>query len=468
MHTRRELLEGSGLFLAALGTGCTVSARTIPRDGVRLAKDVQERSFRFFWETANPENGLVPDRWPSPSFSSIAAVGFALTAYPIGVANRWITRAEARERTLTTLLFFSQAPQGDGARGVTGHNGLFYHFLDMHSGERYRSVELSTIDTALLIAGMLFAQSWFDGDDLDERRIRSLVDSIYARVDWRWASPRSPFVSMGWHPESGFIDADWDTYSECMLIYLLALASPDHPIEPECWDQWTARFEPQWGSKWGRPHIQYPPLFVHQYSHLWVDFRGVADKYMKAKGIDYFENSRRATHAQRAYAVANPGGFAGYGDDIWGITACDGPGDFKRTIGGRERQFFGYAERGPGSRDDGTIAPTAAVTALAFAPEIALPAVEALHRAYGSAVYGQYGFLDAFNPTLTDPSARLDHGRIAPGAGWIGPDYLGIDQGPIVVGIENWRTGLVWATMRKNVYIRRGLERAGFKGGWLG
>lgn len=463
MPTRRELLQGSALLFAAFGAGSAAFG-----GGTRLIRDVQERSFRFFWDTTNPENGLAPDRWPTPSFCSIAAVGFALTAYPVGVVNGWISRSEARKRALATLEFFAQAPQGDAARGVTGHKGFFYHFLDMDSGERFKSVELSTIDTTLLLGGILFAQSWFDGDDPDERRIRSLADDIYTRVDWTWVRPRAPFIGMGWMPESGFIESDWNIYSESMLIYLLAIGSPTHPIEPGAWDLWTAGFERQWTAKWGKPHLNYPPLFVHQYSHLWVDFRGIADRYMAGKGIDYFENTRRATYAQRAYAIANPERFAGYGSNIWGLTACDGPGDFKTTTDGRQREFFSYSERGPGYRDDGTIAPTAAASAIAFAPEIALPAVEAIHRKYGAGIYGQYGFKDSFNPSLTDPAARVGHGKVVPGIGWVAADYLGIDQGPIVAGIENWRTGLVWTTMRKNPHIRRGLERAGFKGGWLG
>lgn len=468
MTTRRELLQGSALLFAVFGAGCATFAHPAPRRGPRLIRDLQERSFRFFWDTTNPENGLAPDRWPTPSFCSIAAVGFALTAYPVGVVNGWITRGEACKRTLATLEFFAHAPQGDAPRGMTGHRGFFYHFLDMKSGERFEQVELSTIDTTLLLGGILFAQSWFDGNDADERRIRSLADDIYARVDWSWIRPRSPVIAMGWMPESGFIQSDWDIYSESMLLYLLAIGSPTHPIEPDSWDLWTGRFDQQWTDEWGKPYLHYPPLFVHQYSHLWVDFRGIADRYIAGKGIDYFENTRRATYAQRAYAIANPGQLAGYGANIWGLTACDGPADIKAMINGRQREFFSYSERGPGYRDDGTIAPTAAAAAIAFAPEIALPAVEAIHRKYGAGIYGEYGFKDSFNPTLTDPTLRLNHGKVVPGIGWVAADYLGIDQGAIVAALENWRTGMIWATMRKNPHIRRGLEGAGFKGGWLG
>jgi hypothetical protein len=474
MYDRRRVLNLGGLSLAALMTGCAApqrgrvaAARIIPQVQPDLIRDLQERSFRFFWETTDAETGLAPDRWPTPSFASIAAIGFALTAYPVGVVNGWITREEARARTLTTLTFFANAPQGPGETGFSGYKGFFYHFLGVTKGQRFARCELSTIDTALLLGGMLFAQSWFDGDHPDEVRIRALVDQIYGAVDWTWITPREPFVSMGWHPESGFIKSDWDSYNEGMLLYLLALGSPTHPLPEGTWQSWTQRFEPSWGNRWGEPHLQFAPLFGHQYSHVWVDFQGIRDGYMAAKGIDYFENSRRATYAQQRYAMANPGRWAGYGADIWGLTACDGPGDFTQTIDGVAREFFSYSARGPGERDDGTLAPTAAAASIAFAPDIVMPAVKAMHDRYGAGIYGKYGFLDAFNPTLTKAAEPLKHGEIVAGVGWVDKDYLGIDQGPIVAMIENHRTGLIWKTMRRNPHLRRGLQRAGFTGGWL-
>ena len=272
---------------------------------------------------------------------------------------------------------------------------------------------------------------------------------------------------MGWHPETGFIPHDWDIYNEALLLHVLALGSPTHAVPPEYWQAMTARFASAWGSHWGQEHLNLAPMFGHQYSHMWIDFRGIHEPFIASKRIDYFENSRRATLAQRAYAEANPNRCAGYGGDIWGLTACDGPGDFTQTIDGVPRQFFSYSARGPGERDDGTIAPTAAAASIAFAPEIALPAIEAMHARYGRGIWGQYGFLDAFNPTLVTTDNPLKHGRIVPGIGWVDNDYLGIDQGPIVLGIENWKTGLVWQVMRRNPHIVRGLKRAGFTGGWL-
>lgn len=463
MFTRRQVLTTGAVGAAGLASAPLIAAPSAPA----LLADLQRRTFQFFWGTTDPRTGLAPDRWPSPSFSSIAAVGFALTAYPIGVANGWITRAAARERTLATLRFFARARQGAEPEGVSGYKGFFYHFLDMRSGARFRRTELSTIDTTLLLGGALFAQSWFDGDHPGEVEIRALADQLYAAVDWTWITPRAPFVAMGWHPETGFIASDWTGYNESLLLYVLALASPTHPLPPETWDRWTASFAPAWSAHRGEPHIVFPPLFGHQYSHVWIDFRGIRDRFTAARGLDYFENSRRAVYAQRAYAIANPGGWRGYDREVWGLTACDGPGDFTARIAGRRRTFFSYSARGPGERDDGTIAPTAAGGSIAFAPEIAIPAVQAMHRRYGAAIYRRYGFLDAFNPTLTDPAAPITKGRIAPGIGWVDDDYLGIDQGPIVAMIENYRSGLIWRTMRRNPHIRRGLTRAGFTGGWL-
>ena len=429
---------------------------------------LQERTFRFFWETANPRNGLVPDRWPTPSFSSVAAVGFALTSYPIGVERGWVTREQAAERTLTTLRFFWTAPQGERPAGTTGHRGFFYHFLDMETGHRFERVELSTIDTGLLMMGVLAAAAYFDRQSPRETEIRVLADSLYRRVDWAWAAtPRSPLISMGWHPESGFIPHDYRGYNEAMFLYVLALGSPTHPVPPAAWEAFTRTYT--WASFQGQAHVNFAPLFGHQYSHSWIDFRGIRDAYMREKGIDYFENSRRATLTQRAYAVANPMGWRGYGADIWGLTASDGPKDTVVVIDGRQRQLWTYRARGAAAgevQDDGTLAPTAAGGSVAFAPEIAIPALMAMRRTYGDHLFQRYGFLDSFNPTLTQPM-RLQHGRIVPGVGWFDGDYLGIDQGPIVLMVENHRTGMIWRLMRDNEHVARGLCRAGFTGGWL-
>jgi hypothetical protein len=471
------------LVVAGASASCADRARVSPAPEQRppdtaaiepFLDDLQERTFRFFWETTNPDNGLVPDRHPTPSFSSIAAVGFGLTAYPIGVERGYVSREAARQRVLATLRFFRDAPQGPQARGMAGHQGFFYHFLDMKTGERFEDTELSTVDTALLLGGVLFCQSYFDGTHPEEAEIRALADEIYRRVDWRWAQARPPAINHGWRPEQGFLESDWRGYNEAMLIYILALGSPTFAVEPDAWTEWTRGYDGDWGTHFGQEHLAFPPHFGHQYSHVWIDFRGIQDDYMRARGrsrgrsrgIDYFENSRRATHAQRAYAIANPEGWKGYGENVWGITACDGPADVELEYAGKLRVFRTYAGRGMGFIDDGTLAPTAAAASIPFAPEIAIPAVLEMHRRYGEHIYAAYGFLDAFNPSFElDVPSR--HGSVIPGVGWVAKDYLGIDQGPILAMIENHRSDLVWRVMRKNPYIRKGLARAGFTGGWL-
>ena len=467
MVDRRTFMTGASLLPLA---GCTgVFASASPPRGSRFSlDDLARRTFDWFWDLADPNTGLVPDRWPTPSFASIAAVGFALTAYPYGVERGWIGRDQARVRTLTTLRFFARSPQGPAATGMTGHRGFFYHFLHMKSGVRFETTELSSIDTALLLGGILFAGEYFNGDDPAEREIRRLADDLVESADWRWMLGQGPFVSMGWKPESGFIPHYWDSYNEAMLLNLLALASNRHGVDPALWTRLTGRFDLSWGKHWGEEHLHFPPLFGHQYSHIWIDLRGIRDDYMRRRGIDYFENSARATRAQRNYAIANPGGWRGYDAEVWGLTACDGPGDFKAQVAGRNREFFSYSARGPGDRDDGTISPTAAAASIAFAPALAMTALEAMHRRYGAAIYGQYGFFDAFNPTLTSSAGiKLRHGRIVEGSCWVDGDYLGIDQGPIITMIANHRDDFVWSHMRRSATLLRGLERAGFSGGWL-
>jgi hypothetical protein len=468
MWTRRQVsVGGSALGLAALG-GCAVPrlGEQVPDAGI---DDLERRTFQWFWDTGNPANGLVPDRWPSKSFCSIAAVGFALNAYAVGAERGWISRAAARDRTLTTLRFFATAPQGPEASGVTGHKGFFYHFIDMGTGHRFETTELSSIDTVLLLGGILFAAEYYDRADPAETEIRRLAKRINDRVDWPWMLGRGPFISMGWSPEKGFIPSQWDRYNEATLLYLLALGSPTHPVSPAIWTRLTENFTLSWGDHFGERHLHFPPLFGHQYSHVWVDFRGIRDPWLAAHDIDLFENSRRAVRAQRNYAIANPGHWAGYGKNVWGLTACDGPGDFTANIGGIQREFFSYSARGPGDRDDGTLAPTALAASIAFEPQLVGEALAEMKRRYGVAIYGQYGFLDAFNPTLATPLADkgLLHGRIVPGLCWVDKDYLGIDQGPIVAMIANHRDGLIWNRMRRSKPVVDGLRRAGFAGGWL-
>jgi hypothetical protein len=432
--------------------------------------DLEQRTFRFFWDTANPANGLIPDRYPTPSFSSVAAVGFSLTAYPVGVERGYVARKDARRRVLTTLRFLRDAPQGFRASGYAGYRGFFYHFLDMKTGLRYGDSELSTVDTAILVAGALFCQSYFDRADAEEAEIRRLADEIYRRVDWQWAQANAPAITLGWSPEEGFLPYDWRGYNEAMLVYLLALGSPTHPVGPDAWDEWTSTYDKtSWRTLFGQEFLNFAPLFGHQYTHVWIDFRKLQDAYMRRRGLDYFENTRRAIYAQRAYAISNPRRCKGYGATVWGITASDGPADVEIGEGATARRFLAYAARGAGdgAHDDCTLAPTAVVASLPFAPELAMPAVLDMHERFGEHIYAKYGFLDAFNPSFDFAGVPLAHGRCITGFGWVDGDYIGIDQGAILAMIENYRSAMIWDVTRTNPYVRRGLERAGFEGGWL-
>jgi hypothetical protein len=466
MRRPRALAAFIALVLLLACGGRTTPLRVTPSVDPFL-ETLQERTFAWFWDTTNASNGLVPDRWPDINFSSIAAIGFGLTAYGVGAERGYVTREQARDRTLTTLRFLWNAPQSGEPRDVTGYRGFFYHFLDMEKGLRFQTTELSAIDTALMMAGVLFAQSYFDRDHAAEREIRDLADKLYQRVEWNWMQPRPPLIAMAWRPEQGMTPHDYKGYEEAMILYVLALGSPRHAISADAWKVRTDNY--RWDTFYGQQFINYAPLFIHQYSHIWIDFRGIHDVYTREKGIDYFENSRRATYAQRAYATANPNGFRGYGEDMWGLTACIGPAAGKATVDGRDVQFRRYWARGASSgdiRDDGTIAPTAAAGSLPFAPEIVLPALKEMQARHGARVFRRYGFIDAFNVTFAAANLEPGIGAVHPD-GWFADDYLGIDQGPIVLMAENHRSGLVWAVMKRNQHIVRGLCQAGFTGGWL-
>jgi hypothetical protein len=418
---------------------------------------LQRDTFRYFLSATNPANGLVADSSRRGSPASIAAVGLALAVYAVGAERGFITRADAAARVLTTLRFFASSHQGPEPDS-TGHRGFYYHFLDMRTGRRAWRSELSTIDTNSLLAGALAAASYFDGTAADEREIRSLAEALYRRADWRWIRRRGRAVLHGWKPERGFLRHRWQGYSEAILLYALALGSPTFPIEPATFAAWTKTY--RWKKLYGHEFLYAGPLFVHQLSHVWIDFRGIRDAYMRRKGIDYFENSRRATLVQQAYAVRNPKRFAGYGEHVWGVTASDGPGPARRRVRGVVRRFYDYAARGvPYGPDDGTIAPWAVVASLPFAPDIVIPTLRHMNAAY-PAVTSEYGYKCSFNPTFTDPSGNT--------AGWISKGYYGLDQGPVVLMIENYRSELLWRLMQRCPYVVTGLRRAGFTGGWMG
>jgi hypothetical protein len=417
---------------------------------------IRRDAFGYFLHEANRANGLVLDKtckdWPA----SIAAVGLGLTAYPVGVERGLITRAEAAERTLTTLRFFRQSRQG-AEPDATGYKGFYYHFLDMQTGARASQCELSTVDSALLIAGMLAAAEYFGDGAPAEREIRELAHELYARVDWRWAQDGGATVTHGWKPESGFLRYRWEGYDEALVLYVLGLGSPTHPLPVASYEAWASTYE--WRTIYDTSYLHSGPLFTHQLSHLWLDLCGIQDAFMRAHGIDYFENSRRATLVQQRHAIMNPGGFAEYGALCWGVTASDGPGEITRVINGVERQFFGYRERGvPDGPDDGSIAPWAVVASLPFAPEIVLPTVADFQRHEGCSVH-PYGFKATFNPTFPDRGGSAN--------GWVSPWHFGLHSGPTVAMVENYESGLIWRLMRGCPYITAGLRAAGFTGGWL-
>ena len=298
----------------------------------RELEELQRLTFDYFLKETNPENGLVPDSTRQGAPCSIAPTGFALAAYPVGVERGFITRDDAIRRTLTSLRFFWNSPHGPEP-DATGYKGFYYHFLDMKTGRRVFDCELSTIDSTFVIAGALTAAEYFNRDTKDEREIRNLAMSLYLRADWQWAQNGEDTVTHGWTPEHGFIKYRWDGYNEALILYVLGLASPTHPLPKESYHAWTSTYE--WRSLYGYEFLYAGPLFIHQLSHMWIDFRGIQDEYMRHRGIDYFENSRRATYIQQQYAIHNPRDFKGYGEFIWGLTASDGPGPAIEEIEGK-------------------------------------------------------------------------------------------------------------------------------------
>src|SRR5688500_17380233 len=415
---------------------------------------LESDTFKYFADEVNLENGLVPDNTRRGSAASIAVVGFALTAYPIAVERKYLSRAEAVKRTLTTLRFFHDAPHGKEP-DATGYKGFYYHFLDMKTGRRAWKCELSTIDTTYLLAGGLTAARYFDRDNKAEREIRTLAESLYKRADWNWAQNGALTVSHGWKPETGFIKYRWTGYSEALILYVLALASPTFPIPEESYRAWTRTY--QWKELYGHEFLYAGPLFIHHLSHMWIDFRGIQDDYMRGKAINYFENSRRAIYAQQAYAMRNPKKFVGYGRFSWGITASDGPGPAVRRVNGRKVRFYDYLARSiPYGPDDGTLAPWAVAGSLPFAPEVVLPTLRRVNEDYPE-ITSKYGFKCSYNATFRSGKEK----------GWVSQGYYGLDQGLIVMMIENYRSGFIWRMMRRCPYIVTGLRRAGFSGGWL-
>jgi len=423
---------------------------------VALLTTLQRESFAYFLHTVNPDNGLVKDKTADDSPASIAAVGMALTIYPIGVERGFMTRRLAIDLTLAALRFFAASEQGTGV-DATGYKGFYYHFLDMRTGRRAWNCELSSIDTALLMAGILTAARYFDGTDAEEREIGELADMLYRRVDWHWMLAGAKLLCHGYKPKSGFLKWHWEGYSEALILYVLALGSPTHPIGSDSYDAFTTSYE--WKTEYGIDYVYAGPLFIHQMSHLWIDFRGVRDAFMRAHGSDYFENSRRATRVQQQYAIHNPLNFKHYNSLCWGFTASDGPGDIRQTVDGVERRFFDYAARGvPYGPDDGTVAPWVAAASLPFTPEIVMPTIEYFHQ-LPLCETDPYGFKASYSPVFK--------GAPPYESGWVSPHHFGINEGPTVIMLDNALYDFLWTLMQSQPYLRNGLLRAGFCGGWL-
>jgi hypothetical protein len=411
-----------------------LSASTVPaRSGFSaqdeaFLEDLQKRLFQYFWEQADPQTGLVADRARTDrsaldenhqNVGSSAATGFGLTALCIASERRWIDSAAARERARVTLRFF--------ANRAFQQRGWFYHWIDTKTGERRWNSEVSSIDTALLLGGVLTVRQCFANDP----EITRLATKIYQRVDFRWMLNGEPLLlSHGWKPESGFLRPRWDTYSEDTILYLLGIGSPTHSISARSWYAlWKDRYRYEGHAYFTTIGV---PLFMHQYSHAWVDYRG--RKETRGDRIDYFENSVNATLAHRAFCINLRHVFPGYGPDVWGITASD--------------SAKGYLAWGGPPHDpaiDGTVVPSAAGGSLMFTPELSVRALRTMREKFGDKIYGRYGFVDAFNPNN----------------GWVNPDVIGIDQGIILLSAENARTGNVWRWFMKNPEIPLAMQRVG-------
>ena len=429
-------------------------ANIAPSDSEVLLDRIEHAAFGYFRQMVNPANGLVADttrdHWPC----SIAVVGFALSSYPVAVERGWVSRDEALALTLAALRFFRDSNQS-GTSDSTGYKGFYYHFLDMRSGIRMWRSELSMIDTALLIAGALTARMYFNAETAREAELREIADELYRRVDWRWSQDGGKTIMQGWKPESGFLHYGWEGYSESIVLYVLALGSPTHPPGPDTYKAWTATY--QWENLYDIDFLYAGPLFIHQFSHAWIDFRGIRDPFMHEKRSDYFENSRHAILIQREYVRRNPREFVGYDEDCWGLTACDGPTtEMPDTVDGT-RRLFGYTARGvPYGPDDGTLAGWAPLASLPFAPEIVLSTVGTMYRRYPE-MCPDYRYASSFNPGLIDAAGKF----------WVSAGHYGLDQGIVTMMVENHRTQLIWRLMRNCPYVVAGLRRAGFTGGWL-
>jgi hypothetical protein len=423
-----------------------------------ILQRLQRETFDYFIDEKNCNNGLIADKTQPGCPSSIAVVGLSINTYIIGIERGYISRGEARRRILQTLRFLHSSQQGPEP-DATGYKGFYYHFLNMQTGKRMWECELSTIDTAILIAGVLTARHYFTLENEEEEEIRHLGDILYERVDWDWARNGEATLTHGWTPETGFYNHRWNNgYSEAHILYILALGSPTHPISEAGYQEWLSSFE--WKEVYNIGYMYAGPLFIHQMSQLWLDFRGIYDSSNTKHDIDYFENSCRAANVHYQYALKNPMRFGRYGKYVWGLTASDGPGPASYTVKGVQRTFFDYEARGaPYGPDDGTISPWVCVTSLPFAPKKVLRAVRFVMGIIFLLFGKNNGFQASFNATFPKRGTNP--------FGWLSQWQFGLNNGPVVIMIENYESGLTWKIFKQCPHIITGLRKAGFKGGWL-
>jgi hypothetical protein len=417
--------QGVAAFLAeSQGTGVASAQAegeiTLSKDDDQFLEELERANFQFFWEQASSQTGLVKDRCnvhghDTTVVASIAATGFGLTALCIGEKRGYLPSREVYTRVLTTLRFLWEK--------LPNHRGFFFHFADVNTGARLWDSEVSSVDTAILLCGVLTCRQHFRSPE-----IRRLALDIFNRVEWDWLSEDTLLLSHGWMPEIGFLPYRWDDYSELMMLYLLGMGSLTSPLKADAWTAWKrTKFEYE-----GLRYIgSFAPLFVHQYSHAWFDLRNRRDRY-----ADYFQNSTVATEAHRLFCLDLAKQFPDYGDDLWGITASDSPNGY--VVWG------GPPAVGP---IDGTVVPSAAGGSLVFLPEKALRVLRNIRTLYGDQAWSEYGFVNAFNP----------------GTNWFDTDVIGIDSGITMLMAENLRTGFVWKTFVKNPEAWRGMELAGLK-----
>lgn len=416
-------------------------------DDEAMLDSIQYKTFLFFLNENYPEVGGVKDKSSSDAPISIAATGFGLPSLAVGVERGWMSRDDAVDITLQTLKFYIDA-QDNPERA---YKGFYYHFFDNETGNRKWNCELSSIDTSILMMGIIFARNYYDRDTEQEKEIRDLAEKLLENLDWSIFNmgPQSNHpntISMAWTPEKGTTNWGWHGYTEGLFLYILAAGTGiDNPMQH--YQGWLNSY------KWKTPypnlsHVTFPPLFGHQFSHTFIDFRGLTDQYLKEKGISYFENSRRATLTQQQYAIENPKGWKGYDAYTWGFTATDGPGPIANFD---DKEFEGYAGRGSSGPDDtvgedGTIGIYAPISSLPFTPELSIKTIKNINEVMGDKIWGKYGYYDSFNQT----------------ANWISDDFFGIDQGPLLLMIENFRTGMIWNYVMPDPVIQNGLETLKF------